>query len=98
MLLLYKLSLIFALASHGADLASTENCLGAGKCHELNPWLARFNKPVAFGFAKAGVAAASEVGIDHFKETHPKWATALNFGIGATFTGIAIHNAKVAGQ
>lgn len=93
--LLYKLSLVAAIAAHGADLATTEHCLGAGRCHEMNPWLARFEQPAVFGAAKMGVAAGGLWGIDMFAEKHPKWATVINFTIAGAYTGIAIHNARV---
>ena len=92
---LLKLSFVVALAAHGADLASTEHCLGAGRCRELNPWLARFNTPATFGAAKMGVAGASELWLYELAQEHPKIAFWTNLAIGATFTGIAAHNARV---
>ena len=89
-----KISFVLALAAHGADLASTENCLGRGVCRELNPWLARFNQPAAFGAAQIGVAATSEWGVYELAHTHPKLALVTNLAITAAFTGIAVHNAR----
>lgn len=93
---LLKLSFIIAVAAHGADLASTENCLGAGRCKELNSLLARYNDPIIFGAAKMGVAGASEVLIYDMSKNHPKLAFLTNLGVGVAFTAIAVHNAKVA--
>lgn len=93
--MLYKLSLIAALMAHGADLASTEHCLGAGRCREMNAALARFEQPAAFGAAKFGVAGAGFWAVDKLHETHPKLATAVNFAIAGTFSAIAAHNAQV---
>lgn len=92
--ILLKLALVAAMAAHGADLASTEHCLGAKTCHELNPWLARFDNPAAFGAAKMGVAAAGAYGTLELEKNHPKWAFWLNVGIAGAYTGIAAHNAR----
>lgn len=94
---LLKLTMVSAIAAHGADLASTENCLGAGRCRELNPWLARFEQPAIFGAAKMGVAAGSLWGTAKFAESHPKLAVLANVAVSVTFSGIAIHNARVSG-
>jgi len=91
---LLKLSFVFAISGHGADLASTEHCLGAGRCREMNPWLARFEQPAVFGAAKMGVAGVSEWGVYELSKTHPKIAFWTNVAIGASFTGVAIHNSK----
>lgn len=97
--LLFKLSLVAAMAAHGADLASTENCLGAGRCREMNPWLARYEQPAVFGAAKMGVAAGSGLATyEVYKRNHPKVATVLNFVVAGAYTAIAVHNARVAGQ
>lgn len=92
---LFRISLVAAMAAHGADLASTENCLGAGRCRELNPFLARFDQPAVFGAAKIGVAALSLWGLAKLHETHPKLATISSFAMAGAFAGIAVHNAKV---
>ena len=93
--MLLELSFVFAMGAHGADLASTEHCLGAGRCREMNPWLARFEQPVAFGFAKMGVAAGSDLMVRKIAKTHPRLAVVTNLAIGAAFTGIALRNARV---
>jgi hypothetical protein len=89
-----KFSFVVAIAGHGADLASTEHCLGANTCRELNPWLARYDNPALFGAAKMGVAGVSEVWLYDLSKSHPKLAFVANLAIGATFTGIAAHNAR----
>lgn len=94
--MLLKLSFVLALAGHGADLASTEHCLGRGVCREMNPWLARFEQPAIFGAAKMGVAGAGLWATSEFAKSHPKWATVLNLTIAGAYTGIAIHNSRVA--
>ena len=91
---LLKLSFVFAIGAHGADLASTENCLGSGRCREMNPWLARFEQPAVFGAAKMGVAGLSEWGIYELAKDHPKIAFWTNVAVGASFTAIAAHNAR----
>lgn len=91
---LLKLTLITSLAAHGADLASTEHCLGAGRCRELNPWLARFDQPAAFGAAKMGVAGLGLYGAQKLETNHPKWALALNLTVTGAYTAVAIHNSR----
>jgi len=93
--LLLKLSMVTAIAAHGADLASTEHCLGANRCREMNPWLARFDQPAIFGAAKMGIAAGSLWGTSLLAREHPKLAVAVNLAMTGAFAGIAVHNAKV---
>jgi len=92
---LFRVSMVAAMAAHGADLGSTEFCLGSGRCTESNPFLARFDQPAVFGAVKMSIAAAQLWGMAKLHETHPKWATAINFGTAAVFTGIAIRNTRV---
>lgn len=91
---LLKLTLVTALAAHGADLASTENCLGAKRCHELNPWLARVDQPIAFGAAKMGVAGLGLYGSEKLEANHPKWALVLNLTVTGAYSAIAVHNSR----
>jgi len=92
----FRVSLVAAIAAHGADLAGTEHCLGAGRCTELNPWLARFNQPGMFGASKMAVAALSLWGTTKLKDAgHPKLAIAANVGQAISFSLIAWHNARV---
>lgn len=91
---LLKLSFVFAVGAHGADLASTEYCLGKGSCTEMNKFLARFNQPAVFGGAKMGVAAGSEVLIYDLSKEHPKLAFLSNMIVGSVFTAIAVHNSQ----
>lgn len=91
--ILYHLSVGAAIAAHGADLAITENCLGAKTCKEINPWLGHWStQPVAFGAMKMGVAAFSLWATS--KIPNKTWATIANFGMTAAFSGIAYHNVK----
>lgn len=94
----FRASLVAAVAGHGADLASTEYCLGAGRCQEGNPGLARFRSPVVFGVVKMGIAAGSLVGTVRLHETHPRLAQAINWGIAGGFLAIGIRNGRVAGE
>lgn len=91
---LLKVTLLASLAAHGSDLATTEHCLGAGKCHELNPWLARFDQPAAFGAAKMGVASLGTYGSMKLETNHPKWALVLNLTVTGAYTAIAVHNSR----
>ena len=91
----YKTSLVAAIAAHGADLATTENCLGSGRCRELNPWLARYDNPATFGAVKMGVASVGLLLTHKLHQNHPKLATLINFGVAAAYSGIAYHNSRV---
>jgi hypothetical protein len=92
----FRASMVAAIAAHGADLSSTEHCLGAGRCTELNPWLARFDQPAVFGAAKMAVAGLSLWGTAKLKDAgHPKLAIAANVGQAIGFSLIAWHNARV---
>ena len=95
---LLKLTLIASLAAHGADLAETEHCLGAGKCHEMNPALARFHSPSAFGAAKIGVASLGAFGSMKLQENHPKLAILLNVSVTGAYSYIAYHNSVIGRQ
>lgn len=92
---LLRLSFILALAGHGADLASTEYCIGKGSCREMNKWLARFDSPVTFGAAKMGVAGGGELLVYEMSKDHKRLAITVNFGIAGAFFAVAAHNARV---
>lgn len=92
---LLKLTLVTSLAAHGADLATTEHCLGAGTCHETNPILARFDQPFAFGAGQMGIVGIERLAVAKVEEKHPKWALVLNLVVTGAYSGIALHNAKV---
>lgn len=93
--IVFRASLVSAIAAHGADLASTENCLGSGRCREMNPFLLRFNKPATFGAVKIGMAGVSLWATAKLFDTHPRWAITANLIQTAVFAGIAAHNARV---
>lgn len=92
---IFRASLVSAVVAHGMDLAETQHCLGAGRCRELNPWLARFDSPSGFAIAKMGVAAGSLWATAKLHETHPRWALLANLAQTAAFSAIAIRNARV---
>lgn len=94
----YTVSEWAVLTGHAMDLASTQRCLGAGRCTELNPLLARYESPVTFTAAKFGLAAAQLWATRRMKRTHPKIATVANFAIAAGFTALAIRNTRIGGQ
>ncbi len=91
----FRASLVAAVAAHGADLAATENCIGAGRCTELNPFLLRFAQPGVFGAVKMGVAGLSLWATAKIYESHPTLAVWLNVAQCAGFSAIAIRNARV---
>lgn len=89
---LLRISEAVAIVGHSADLAATEHCLGAGRCHELNPWLARYSNPVSFSVAKMSIAS---VGLWAASKIPNKTLGAIvNFGVGSAFLGLAVHNVK----
>jgi hypothetical protein len=93
---IYTVSEWAVLAGHGMDIASTQRCLGAGRCRELNPWLARLDNPVGFTAAKFGLAAAQLIVTRRMKAAgHPKWAAVTNYAIAAGFAALAIRNERI---
>jgi hypothetical protein len=93
---IYTVSEWAVLAGHSMDIASTQRCLGSGRCRELNPWLARVNSPVGFTAAKFGLAAAQLIVTRRMKAAgHPKWAAVTNYAIAGAFVGIALRNQAV---
>ena len=92
---LFTVSEWAVLGSHALDSAATQHCLGSGKCHELNPWLARYSSPVTFTAAKVGVAGLQLWAVRKLKPSHPKLATLTNYAIAAAFTSIAIRNERI---
>ncbi len=91
----FRASMVAAIAAHGADLATTENCLGAGRCTEMNQFLLRFQQPGVFGAVKMGIAALQLWGVAKLHETHPVIAQIANWSTAGIFAGIAVHNARV---
>lgn len=92
----FTLSEAAAITAHAADLGATEFCLGAKRCHELNPYLARFDDPVAFSVAKFSVVSLQLWAVRKLKDAgHPQLAAVTNFGIAAGFMGIAVRNQRV---
>ncbi len=92
---LFTVSEWAVLGSHALDSAATQHCLGSGKCHELNPWLARYSSPVRFTAAKVGIAGLQLWAVRKLKPSHPKLATLTNYLIAGGFTAIAIRNERI---
>jgi hypothetical protein len=92
----YAVSEWAVLTGHALDTASTQRCLGSGRCRELNPWLARLSNPVGFTAAKFALAAGQLVVTRKMRAAgHPKWAAVANYAIAAGFTALAIRNERV---
>lgn len=90
----YRVSLITAVAAHGADLSSTSYCLGARTCVETNPWLGHFTtQPATFGAAKMGIAGIGLWATS--KIPNRRLATVVNFAVTGVFTSVAIRNARI---
>ena len=84
------------LAGHALDTASTQRCIGAGVCHESNPWLARYEDPLAFTAAKFGVGflqlwATRTIA----RRGHPRIAATMNIVSAGVLTGVAIRNVRI---
>lgn len=93
---LYRLSLASAVAAHGADLATTEFCLGQRTCRETNPWLLKFStQPAVFGASKMAVASLGLWATSKLHPAHPRWAQFLNWTVSGAYTAIAIRNTRV---
>ena len=86
----FRISLVAAVAAHGADLATTEFCLGARKCTE-----ARFStQPGVFGATKMGIAALSLWGVAKIHESNRIVAIIVNVAMTGAFSAIAAHNTR----
>lgn len=90
----FRTTLVAAVVAHAMDLAETEHCLGAGKCTEVNPWLARFESPSGFAAAKMTVACLSLWATAKLHENHPTLAMWTNLAVASGFSAIAMHNAR----
>jgi hypothetical protein len=92
---IFHLSEAVAITGHASDLAATQHCLGAGRCHELNPFLARYDNPVAFSVAKFSVVSLQLWAVRKLRPTHPKLAVAANVAIGSGFLALGVRNQRV---
>jgi hypothetical protein len=92
---LFRISMVAAVAGHGADLGITENCLGAGRCREMNPWLARYDNAAVFGAAKMTVAGLALWATSKLHDTHPTLATIFNFAQAGAYVAIAARNTRI---
>lgn len=92
----YTLSEWSVLSAHALDAATTQRCLGSGRCQELNPWLARYDSPVLFTGAKFGLVFGQLwVTRKLARDGHPTLAHAVNWLLTGAFTTLAIHNERV---
>lgn len=83
------------LGAHALDASATQRCVGSGRCRELNPYLARFDQPVAFTSAKVGLAWVQLWAVRKIRLTHPRLATATNYAIALGFGALAIRNERI---
>lgn len=83
------------LGAHALDASATQRCVGSGRCRELNPYLARFDQPVAFTSAKVGLAWVQLWAVRKIRLTHPRLATATNYAIALGFGALAIRNERL---
>ena len=95
----FRASLVAAIAAHGSDLATTEYCLGAKTCHETNPFLLRFDNPIAFGAVKMGSAGlALWVTAKVHDAHHERIALLMNMVTTVGLGMVAAHNARIASE
>ena len=85
----------FVVLGHSYDLASTQRAMGAKTGVEANPWLARFDSPLAFTTAKIPLALVQLWLVRKLHDNHPKLATGINAATGAFFTGLGIRNQRL---
>lgn len=83
------------LGAHALDASATQRCVGSGRCRELNPYLARFDQPVAFTGAKVGLAWVQLWAVRKIRPTHPRLATVTNYAIALGFGALAIRNERI---
>ena len=83
------------LGAHALDASATQRCVGSGRCRELNPYLARFDQPVAFTGAKVGLAWVQLWAVRKIRPTHPRLATVTNYAIALGFSALAIRNERI---
>ncbi len=91
----FDLSEFAVVVGHSMDLASTQRCLGSGRCHEVNPFLLRFDQPMAFAASKFGIGGVQLWATRKLQRSHPKWASVINYSIGAGFTALAVRNQRI---
>ncbi|MDP3703685.1 MAG: DUF5658 family protein [Candidatus Omnitrophota bacterium] len=92
-----KVDLTALVVAAGADLGSTERCLGAGTCRELNPLLSLAVTKNAMFFGATKMAITALVGwIVHelYAHGHPKIARALAWSSSGLWTTAAVRNAR----
>lgn len=84
------------VAGHAFDAASSQRCLGSGRCHETNAWLARYDDPIRFTAAKLTIAGVQLWATRKLAESgHARLAIVANVAIGSGFTALAVRNTKV---
>lgn len=83
-----------AITIHGADLGTTENCIGAEKCVEMNKWLGRFNQPAIFGGVVMAQTAVTEWAVDKLHDDHPRLAHITHVGIIVGYSFVVANNVK----
>ena len=93
--LVFDLSEYAVVTGHALDLASTQRCLGSGRCHEANPWLARYSNPLTFTAAKFAVAGVGLWVVRKVQPRHPRLAAVANYAVGAGFSALAIRNQRI---
>jgi hypothetical protein len=96
-----KIDLTALVVAAGADLGSTERCLGAGTCRELNPLLSLAVTKNAMLFGATKMAITALVGwIVHelYAHGHPKIARALAWSSSGLWTTAAVRNARFSPQ
>lgn len=91
----YTASEAAVVFAHALDLASTQRCLGAGSCHELNPYLARYENPLGFTTAKFGLVFGQLYLNRKLVRQKPFLATVINAGISSLITSIAVRNYRI---
>lgn len=86
----------FAVAE-GTELYFTIRAIERGKGREGNIFFAPFaDKPARAILVKAAATGASSYFIYKIHQGHPRLGTVLSWTVAGVFTGIAVHNARIA--
>ena len=94
----YRIALSAAIVANAVDLESSVRAFERGTGVEVNPILRPLSdKPLLFGLAKTGIAAASLLAIDWLRRRgHLRLAKVALWAQTILFSATAIHNTRLA--
>lgn len=93
---IHTLSEWTVMLGHGLDAVSSQRAFAEHRGVEANPWLARFDDPLAFTTAKFAVGSVQLWLTRKMRRAgHPRLATVTNFTIGSGFVALGIRNERI---